>query len=455
MNLTPEQCYAALLARDRRFDGRFFTGVRTTGIYCRPVCPARTPRFENVTFYAHAASAEEAGFRPCRRCRPERAPGSTDWLGTPPVIAKALRLIAAGALDRLDLDHLAEQVAISPRQLRRLFVQHVGATPAAVARSRRAHFARRLLDETNLTATEVAFASGFRSLRAFNETIKATFGRTPTQLRGHKAGSGLTLRLAFRPPLDWDATLAWLTPRLTAGVEQVADATYSRTIAGGVIHVARADDTALALTIDADEPGGVDLLAIVTNVRRMFDLDADPLTIDEHLARDPMLEPVVRAHPGTRVAGGWDAFETAVRTVLGQQISVAAATTLAGRIATTYGKPLDAPHGALTHRFPTPEALADADLRSLGTTTAQQRAIHALARADLNVGEPDLLALPGIGPWSAALIAMRAFGDPDAFPASDLGVLKATGLPLKELGARAEAWRPWRAYAAMYLWRSL
>lgn len=459
MHLDPDRCYDALLARDRRFDGRFFTGVRTTGIYCRPICPARTPLRRNVEFFAHAAAAEEAGYRACRRCRPELAPGSPGWDRTPEVIVRALRLIDDGALDAGgDVPALAARLHVGDRHLRRLFVEHVGATPLAVARSRRAHFARRLLDETALSVSEIAFAAGFGSLRACNETMRAVFARTPSELRGRRAiAGGITVRVPFRPPFDAPAAFAWLGHRITGGVEALEGATYRRTSESGIVAVS-VDADAVRLTAPTTEG----LLGLSTRVRRMFDLDADPAAIGEQLRRDRVLRPL----PDARLPGAWDPFEAAVRVVLGQQISVRAATTLAGRMVAAFGKPLDAPDGALTHRHPTPEILADADLRSIGATGMQQRAINALAAAvadgTLQLEAPRgldelverLLALPGIGPWSAHTIAMRC-GEPDALPAGDLGLLKATGLTEKELRARAEAWRPWRSYAAVMLWRSL
>jgi AraC family transcriptional regulator of adaptative response / DNA-3-methyladenine glycosylase II len=458
MHLDAKRCYEALRSRDRRFDGRFFTGVTTTGIYCRPVCPARTPHARNVVFFAHAAAAEEAGFRPCRRCRPELAPGSPEWDRTPELIVRALRLIDEGALDEGgDVQTLAARLHVSDRQLRRLFIEHVGATPASVARSRRAHFARRLLDQTALPVSEIAFASGFGSLRACNETMRAIFQRTPTELRGRAASGAITLKLAFRPPLAWDVALEWLGHRVTAGVEAVTDGSYERTTPAGVVSVASGDDHLLVTAPSTDG-----LLQIASRVRRMFDLDADPTAIRAHLGRDALL----RTRGDHRLPGAWDPFESAVRVILGQQISVRAATTLAGRLVAAYGKPIDAPVGDLTHLHPSPETLADADLRGIGATGSQQRAVNALAGAiadgslslDAPLGLDDLVerlvSLPGVGPWSAHTIAMRC-GEPDAFPAGDLGLLKASGLGERELRSRADAWRPWRSYAAVMLWRSL
>lgn len=461
MHLDPDRCYDALQTRDRRFDGRFFTGVRTTGIYCRPICPARTPLRRNVEFFAHAAAAEDAGYRACRRCRPELAPGSPEWDRTPEVVVRALRLIEDGALDDAgDVPALAARLHLGERQLRRLFVDHVGASPLSVARSRRAHFARRLLDETNVSVSEIAFAAGFGSLRAFNDTMRQVFDRTPSELRGRAANGGIRLRLPFRPPLSWDHALEWLSHRLTAGVEAIEGSVYRRTTSSGVVSITAAHDH---LLVTAPAPDG--LLSIASRVRRMFDLDADATAIQAHLNREPTLRRAARG-ADLRLPGAWDPFESAVRVVLGQQISVRAATTLAGRMVAAYGKPLDAPEPGLTHLHPSPETLADADLRAIGATGSQQRAINALATAvadaslqlDAPLGLEELIerlvALPGIGPWSAHTIAMRC-GEPDAFPAGDLGLLKAMNLSERELRARAEAWRPWRSYAAVLLWRSL
>lgn len=470
VELDAATCYRALLARDRRFDGRFFTGVRTTGIYCRPVCPARTPKAENCTFFPHAAAAEAAGFRPCKRCRPERAPGSPSWAEVPEVVSRALGLIAAGALDDGgSVDALADRLAIGARQLRRLFAEHLGAGPLAVAKARRVHFARRLLDETTLPVSRIAFAAGFASVRQFNHDVRATFGAPPTALRGRAATTNgtLRLRLAYRPPLDWDGMVGFLTARATRGVEVVERARYARTVAldgvAGWIELTPGGD---ALDLAVHLPTHDNLIALVERARRIFDLGADPATIGAHLATDPRLAPLVAARPGLRVPGAWDPFEAAVRTVLGQQISVRAATTLAGRLVEAFGKPLDGTdEPGLTHLFPAPETLADAAVDSIGCTRGVARAIRALATGvadgsltfDASRGLDDLTdrlrALPGVGPWTAQVIAMKALAEPDAFPAGDLGVRAALGgIGEREAERRAEAWRPWRAYATMHLW---
>ncbi|MBS1148518.1 MAG: ada [Myxococcaceae bacterium] len=466
MATQPDLFYAAVKSRDARFDGRFFTGVKTTGIYCRPICPARTPLQKNVRFFACAAAAEEAGYRPCRRCRPESAPGTPVWLGASATVSRALRLIERGVADELGVDALAAQLGIGDRYLRRLFARHLGTSPQAVAASRRAHFARVLLDASAQPVTQVALASGFRSVRQFNDVIRAVFGQTPTQLRGARPPrqGDTRLRLAFRPPFAWDTLLAFLGARAIPGVEQVADGAYRRTFLGPagpeLLCVAQSDDRrALELTVSGAAPVG--LFDVVRRTRRLFDLDADPLAIATRLRSRGL-----RLPPGLRVPGSWDTFETLVRAVLGQQISVAAATTLSGRLVERFGAPFAAGPG-LTHLFPTPAALARADLSAIGLTRARARGLQALCR--LLAKQPQLLspaisleeliarlcALPGIGPWTAQYVAMRGFGEPDAFPAGDLILRRAAGhLTQRQLEQRSEAWRPWRAYAAIGLWTS-
>jgi AraC family transcriptional regulator of adaptative response / DNA-3-methyladenine glycosylase II len=476
VDLTREQCYRALASRDRRFDGRFFVAVRTTGVYCRPICPARTPKLENVLFFPSAAAADEAGFRACLRCRPETAPGTPAWAGTSAVVARALRLIRQGALDDAEVGALATRLGVGERQLRRLFVRHLGTSPASVARVFRLHFARSLVDQTTLPLGEVAFAAGYRSIRQFNHALRASFGRSPTELRRRRPaaatnGGGLALRLPYREPFDWGAAIGFLAPRAIPGVEAVTPEAYRRTIvvgdATGVVEVAPvAGEAALALRVRGVDYG--ELFALVERARRLFDLGADPAPIAAHLRRSPWLAASVRARPGLRVPGAWDPFEVAVRAVVGQQVSVAAATTVCGRLVERFGRPV-ADEPGLTRVFPTPEALADADPAGMGLPRARAETIRALARAvaerslvlDAPRGLDDAVerlgALPGVGPWTAHYVAMRAFGEPDAFPASDLGLRRAVsrGTPVgaEKLSAMADAWRPWRAYAAMHLWQ--
>jgi AraC family transcriptional regulator of adaptative response / DNA-3-methyladenine glycosylase II len=477
-----DSCYRALKSRDGRFDGRFFVGVVTTGIYCRPICPAPTPLAKNVRFFACAAAAAEAGFRPCKRCRPEKAPGTPAWLGTSATVSRALRLIADGALDEEGVDELADRLGVGARQLRRLFAQHLGASPAAVAQTRRVHFARKLIDETELPLIQVAFQAGFGSVRQFNHAVRTAFGKSPLQIRRALRAKelpgpdgDLQLRLPFRPPLDWPSLLGFLRPRAIPGVEAIDARSYRRTIAlggsAGVLEVHPVDgQTCLVLRLRLATPA--ELMAVVERVRRLFDLGADPLPITRQLRSDPCLRRAVDAHPGLRVPGAWDGFELAVRAILGQQVSVVAASTLSGRLVRLLGQPL--PRGSedsLTHLFPGPEVLADADLSSLGVPRVRCEAIRQLAAAlcdgELALDGTDgleaittrLCQLPGVGPWTAHYIAMRALGEPDAFPASDLGLRRALapgGKPVTaaELARHAEAWRPWRAYAAMYLWKS-
>ncbi len=480
MDLDQDACYRALQTRDARFDGRFFTAVRSTGVYCRPICPAPTPRRENCVFVPCAAAAQEAGFRPCLRCRPEASTGTPAWLGTCATVSRALRLISEGALDCGSVASLAERLGIGERHLRRLFLDHLGAPPLAVAQTRRLLFAKKLIDETPLPMAQIAFAAGFSSIRRFNDSVRASYGRTPTQLRrrGGSAAdraSDLTLRLPYRPPFDWAAITRFLAPRATSGVEVVAPDAYRRSFCSdgvqGVVEVRPAPGAHHLLAkirLAAPAP----LIDIAERLRRIFDLGADPAVIAAHLRHDPRLARRLRAASGVRVPGSWDPFELAVRAVLGQQVSVAAATRLARRLVEAYGEPLRLPGGAdpeLHFVFPTPEALAEADPGRLGLPRARAAAIAALARAvakgelrlDASLGLDEairqLTALPGIGEWTAHYIAMRACREPDAFPAADLGLRRALGCPGRPAPAArvleaAEAWRPWRAYAALLLW---
>ncbi|MFP5321988.1 MAG: AlkA N-terminal domain-containing protein [Acidimicrobiia bacterium] len=459
--LEPGRCYEALRSRDPRFDGRFWVGVRTTGVYCRPICPSRTPLARNVDFYAHPAAAEDAGFRPCRRCRPEAAPGSSRWKGGAGVVDRALRLIDAGALDEGDVAALAARLHVGDRHLRRLFREHLGTTPDAVARTRRAHLARRLLVDTDLRVADVAFAAGFGSVRQCNDVCRAVFHATPTQIRserrsGRPAGGsgdgpagGLTLRLAARAPFDAHLVLDWLAGRAAPGLEEVVGDTYRRHVAVGDRRgtiLVRPVEGGVAVTVDL--PAGTHLGTVVAGVRRIFDLDADPLAVDAHLAADPRLAPLVAARPGLRVPSWWSGFEAAVRAVVGQQVSVAAARTVVGRIVAAHG---------LGGAFPRPEDLLDAPLEQLGMNGQRAATVRRVADAVLSGalvldGSVDhgelvasLVALKGIGPWTAEYVALRT-GEPDAFPADDLHLRRLVG------DADPDRWRPWRAYAAMHLW---
>jgi len=488
MNLDAAALYRAVESRDRRFEGRFVIGVLTTGIYCRPGCPARLPRPENVRFFACAAAAESTGLRPCRRCRPEAAPGTPASLGTGATVARALRLIDEGGLDGAGIEELAARLGLGGRHLRRLFVEQLGASPLAIARSRRVHFARKLLDETDLPMVEVAAAAGFGSLRRFNTEVRGVFQRSPTELRSRRKGpllpSGdgarLGLRLAYKPPHDWHAAVDFLRARAIPGVERVDTTSYQRTITlggvSGIIDVRPAASGAHFLELRVPVAFAPQLHAVAARVGRLFDLGADPAAIDDHLARSPRLAPLVARRPGLRVPGAWDGFELAVRAVLGQQISVAGATTLSGRIVRAFGAALGEPSTeGLTHLFPTAAALAEGDIASIGLPRARGETIRALAAAvrdhALTLAMPPspdaerarLAAIPGIGAWTVEYIALRAFGEPDAFPASDRALRRALHdksegdeAPSERAVARlAEPFRPFRAYAAMHLWMSL
>jgi AraC family transcriptional regulator of adaptative response / DNA-3-methyladenine glycosylase II len=473
MLLDPITCRQAILARDARFDGRFFTGVLTTGIYCRPVCPARPPKAENCRYYPTAAAAQAAGFRPCLRCRPETAPGQGAWRGASNTVSRAMTLIDMGALDEDSIDALAGRLGVGERQLRRLFLKHLGASPVSVAQTRRVLIAKQLIHETDLPMAEIALAAGFGSVRRFNEAMLALFGRPPMELRrslgrGGPAEAGLTLSLGYRPPYDWEALLAFLALRAIPGVEAIRDGVYHRTIevagAAGSIAVAHdAERNRLRVTIRF--PRLAALPFIIARVRQIFDLDADPEAIGAALSRDKRLAPLVAARPGLRVPGAWDGFELAVRAILGQQITVTAATKLAGAIAERWGETFEG--DGLTRLFPRPEALAGAVIG--GMPASRAAAISRLAEAatnnrglfergaDLAASISALRALPGIGEWTAQYIAMRALREPNAFPAADIGLLRAmddgSGRPTPAtLLSRAEAWRPWRAYAALHLW---
>jgi len=485
LDLDHAACYRAMAVRDARFDGRLFTGVKTTGIYCRPICPARTPRPENVVFFPTAAAAHEAGFRPCLRCRPETSPDLGAWRGASNTVSRALALVEMGALDEASVDALASRVGGGERQLRRLFQQHLGASPIAVAQSRRVLLAKQLIHETRLPMTEIAMAAGFGSLRRFNDTFQALFRRPPTALRrstGSDVPAGpsgeMSLLLRYRPPYDWPAMLGFLRARAIAGVESVAGDTYRRTIGldgqQGTVSVqpavGRGDGNALKATVRFPKLSA--LPQIIARLRRVFDLAADPDAIALQLVKDPTLAPLVAARPGLRVPGAWDGFELAVRAVLGQQITVPGAIRLAGALVVRFGDRLREPDGALTHVFPDPAALAGADPATLGMPRSRGVALLAVAAAvvadpqifsagrGLEEAVAQLRALPGIGEWTAQYIAMRQLREPDAFPAADIGLMRAMAdsegvrPSASALLSRAETWRPWRAYAAQHLWAS-
>ncbi|HUO88939.1 MAG TPA: AlkA N-terminal domain-containing protein [Rhizomicrobium sp.] len=481
MEMPPDDvCYRAIATRDPRFDGRLFIGVKTTGIYCRPICPARTPKRENVTFWPSAAAAQEAGFRPCLRCRPEISPDAAAWRGTSNTVSRALALIAEGALDgdAGSLETLCERLGVGERQLRRLFDKHLGAPPIAVAQTRRVLFAKQLIQETRLPMTAIADAAGFGSIRRFNDAFQKLYRRSPSELRRQSKGapaSAVTIRLGYRAPYDWGAILAFLATRGIEGVELVENDRYARTIeidgAFGSIAVAPAKNH-LEATIRF--PRVTALLSIVARLRRLFDLDADIQTIGAHLSVDSALAPLIARRPGLRTPGAWDGFELAVRAILGQQITVLGARQLAGKIVTLAGMqvtPDQSGDERLSRAFPSAARMARSDLSTLGMPKARIGALTALAEAvarNPKLIEPagsyeetiaKLLALPGFGPWTAQYWALRALRDSDAFPAADVGLLRSPLVATngkrptpKALLARAESWRPWRAYAAQHLW---
>ncbi len=473
MELDWKICSRARLSRDARFDGKFFIGVKGSRVYCRSICPAPTAKEKNVRYFPTAAAAAEAGYRPCLRCRPECSPGTPAWAGTQSTVSRALRLIGESGLGDGGVEVLAENLGVGSRHLRRLFLQHLGATPRAVAQTRRLHFAKKLIDETRLPMIQVALASGFGCVRRFNADIRRVYHRTPTQIRALARQMAVQpenqylFRLNFRPPYNWQAMLAFLAARATPGVEVVDGGSYRRSIflhnVHGYFEVSLDQEhDALVARVQFDDPRS--LFLIVERIRAMFDLNADCTAIVRSLRADPMLAARVETTPGLRVPGCWHGFELATRAILGQQITVKGATSLAGRIAKTFGRPFSAA-GGLTHLFPTPEVLADANLTSVGLTKARAQTIRDFARAvcdghinfegivDVDAFLARLCEIRGIGKWTAQYVAMRALGEPDAFPSGDLGLLRSSGLPSpQELEGHAEAWRPWRAYAAMYLW---
>lgn len=477
--IDPAMCWQAIHSRDRRFDGRFFAGVLTTGVYCRPICPVPLRKPANVRWYASAAAAETAGLRPCRRCRPDTSPGTPAWLGTSAVVSRALKLISEGALDVADVEALADRVGLGARHLRRLCLQHLGATPVRIASTRRVHFARNLVDKTDLAISKIAVYSGFKSIRQFNHAMRTTFDMSPSELRKLRSSAmtgarrgGIALHLPYRPPFDWHILICFLKARATPGVEVVEHDCYRRTIEingqAGEIEVRPEPDEPL-LRVRVTLPSHEQLMLVVERVRRIFDLGADPLQITNHLGQDSRLGQMLRARPGLRVPGVWDAFELAVRTVLGQQLTFVDDQAVIARLVRTFGRPIKSNVAGLTHLFPRPEVLAAGDLSGIGMPPARAETLQVLALATcegkLNLAACKsldeiilrLCAIPGMGRRRANYIAMRAFGEPDAFPSSDLGlrrVLTSDRTPPSEekFLNLAKAWRPWRAYAAIYLW---
>ncbi|MGH8195380.1 MAG: AlkA N-terminal domain-containing protein [Woeseiaceae bacterium] len=470
----------ARMSRDPRFDGRFYIGVLSTRIYCRPICPAPSPKPCNIRYYPTAAAAAEAGLRPCLRCRPEVAPDSPAWLGASAVVRRALRLIQEGALDEGSVEALSTRLGIGPRHLRRLFIQHVGASPVAVAQTRRLHFAKRLIDETNLSMTEIALASGYGSVRRFNAAIRASYQRTPSELRHRRRGKvadrgdSIVLRLAYRPPYDWDGLLKYLTERAIPEIERVDGRCYSRTAVldgkPGYITVRAAEGTH-AIEFEVHGASATELFGLVSRARRMFDLSVDPARIAFALQREPMLAPLVKRYPGVRIPGCWEGFECAVCAVLSQG-SLSGDRRLLSRLVRSCSARVPAPHildAGLTHLFPTAQALAVAELEGIGLAGPQIAAVKALAvaflerRIDFDAPAEELIrtlvALPGVSDSAAQYIALRALGYPDAFPAARLDLCRPARRSCFSLGKRplseiADAWRPWRSYAALCLWRA-
>ena len=463
MNLDLHVCSQARLARDVRFDGRFFIGVRTTRIYCRPICPVRSVKEENVRYFQSAAAAAEAGYRACLRCRPESAPGTPAWSGTLATVTRALRLISEGALEDASVEKLAARLGIGGRQLRRLFARHLGASPTAIMKTRRLGFAKKLIDETNLPFNGIAIAAGFGSVRRFNSEFRKTYKRTPTQLRKlAPAGSLLSSNqyrfdLRFRPPFQWDALLDYLAKNAIPGVEMIQSNSYQRTIAiddcAGSISVSlKPGHPALQVDVSFTEPRL--LFQIIGRLRRMFDLDVDGREVESHLSVDPLLARRIQGMAGLRVPGSWDGFELAVQTIINQHVSITETRVLMARLVRAFGKRISDTF-PLTHLFPRPESLGDADLTQLGFTANCAGTIRSLTHKvlanqisfsgsqDPNEFRIRLREVTGLDAWSSEYIAMRALSDPDAFPANDRGPLVR----------RAQGWRPWRAYAAMYLWQ--
>lgn len=477
-----DRCYRAVQSKDARFDGWFVTAVLTTKIYCRPSCPVRPPYARNMRFYPTAAAAQKAGFRPCKRCRPDASPGSPEWNVRGDVVARAMRLIADGTVDREGVTGLAGRLGYTTRQLERLLQAEVGANPLALARAQRTQTARVLIETTELPFSDVAFAAGFSSIRQFNDTVRTVCDMAPTVLRQRArarfgqadGGSGeLSLRLPVRTPFAYEGLFGHLAASAVPGVEEVRDGAYRRTLrlpnGNGIVSLTpQPDHVRCRVTLDDFR----DLATAIARCRRLLDLDADPEAVVDALSADADLSVLVAKAPGQRIPRTVDEQELALRVVLGQQVSIKAARTHAGRLACAYGQPITDAGGALTHVFPAIEQLADIDRVHLAFPEARQRTLIVLIRAiaegdvvldagcDWNSTRAQLRALPGIGDWTAEVIAMRGLGDPDAFPVSDLGVRLAAeqlGLPTdrRALAERSARWRPWRSYATQHLWTAL
>jgi AraC family transcriptional regulator, regulatory protein of adaptative response / DNA-3-methyladenine glycosylase II len=480
--LDDEQCYRAAQSRDSRFDGCFITAVKTTGIYCRPSCPAMTPKRHNVEFFVTAAAAQQHGYRACKRCRPDASPGSPEWNVRADVVGRAMRLIADGLVDREGVGGLAARLNYSERQINRLLTVELGAGPLALARAQRAQTARTLIETTSMPITQIAFAAGFASVRQFNDTIREVYASSPTELRGSRqpiaAGGTLSLRLAYRSPFHAESIFAFLGDRAVPGIEMWDGATYRRSLrlnhGNAVVAVSPGASApgpnAVMCTLHLDNVA--DAQAAVQRCRRMFDLDADPDTVETHFADDPILGTLVRKRPGLRSPGHPDGVELLTRAVLGQQVSVKGARTLAARLIAAIGEPLTAPVDGVTHVFPSAEAIASRVPGDFAMPTVRARALikacEQLATGNIVIDAGSdreeiamqLQALPGVGPWTASYVALRALGDPDVFLPTDIGVrnaLRSLGVDStpKAAARLAESWRPWRSYALHHLWASL
>jgi AraC family transcriptional regulator, regulatory protein of adaptative response / DNA-3-methyladenine glycosylase II len=475
-----ERCYRAVESRDARFDGWFITAVKTTGIYCRPSCPTPVrPKRENVRFFPTAAAAQLAGFRACKRCRPDASPGSPEWNVRGDLVGRAMRLIAGGIVDRDGVAGLARRLAVSERHLHRLLLTELGAGPLAIARAQRAQTARTLIETTDLSFTDVAFAAGFDSIRQFNDTIREVFALPPSELRraGRRRGDvvegSLTLRLPYRPPFDWPSLLTWLTTRALPGIAEANEGAYRRTLRlprGAAIVSLEPIDSHVRCTLRLEAMA--DLASAVLQCRRLLDLDADPISVAEVLSKDRHLSAAVKKRPGLRAPGAVEGFELATQAVMGQQVSLAAARTLTSRLVTAHGDVIKIKDPTLTHLFPTADRIAAADLSRLGVPATRQATVRGLASAvaggelELDPGADRaevyrrLIALPGVGEWTAGYILMRALGDPDTFLPSDLGIKKAgarlgLGDTARAISQHAAIWRPWRTYATHQLWATL
>jgi AraC family transcriptional regulator, regulatory protein of adaptative response / DNA-3-methyladenine glycosylase II len=475
--LDDEQCYRAAQSRDSRFDGCFITAVKTTGIYCRPSCPAVTPKRRNVEFFVTAAAAQQHGYRACKRCRPDASPGSPEWNVRADVVGRAMRLIADGLVDRQGVPGLASRLNYSERQINRLLTTELGAGPLALARAQRAHTARTLIETTDMAITQVAFAAGFSSVRQFNDTVREVYASSPSQLRGNRrpglTGGTLSLQLPFRSPFDAESLFDFLGERAVDGVESWDGSVYRRSLRltnGNAVIALTPGGASVACRLHLDDVA--DVQAAVQRCRRLLDLDADPEAIEAQFGGDAVLGPLVRKRPGLRSPGHPDGVELLTRAVLGQQVSVKGARTLASRLVAATGEPLTVPIEGITHTFPTAAAIAARAPTDFSMPAARARALinacRQMAAGDLVLDAGSdrdeafraLVALPGIGPWTAGYVVMRALGDPDVFLPTDIGVRNAlVGLGIdsspKAAAQLAESWRPWRSYALHHLWASL